>query len=89
LLDQLSLKIPAYESIITTIKANENTFAEAMKKAKAATFEPIIEQSKRFRDSLCAFYVDLFEIFQSIARVFSNKHGSECTSAAARTTLIL
>ena len=33
--------------------------------------------SDRFKSSLCEFYVDLFEFFQAISRVFTQKSGSK------------
>ena len=33
--------------------------------------------SDRFKSSLCNFYVDLFELFKAISRVFTQKSGSK------------
>jgi hypothetical protein len=37
--------------------------------------------SAKFQNSLCAFYVDVFEIIRGIARVFSQKSGSKFFNA--------
>jgi hypothetical protein len=43
--------------------------------------------SQRLRNSLVRFYVDLFDFFQAVARVFSKQDGSESTNAHQRRTL--
>ncbi|ORY10382.1 hypothetical protein BCR34DRAFT_566803 [Clohesyomyces aquaticus] len=76
LLEQLSAKIPAYDSISETKSIIQETFNEALKKAELSSrLPPTVEISDRFQNSLRAFYLDLFEIFQSIARVFTSKSG--------------
>ncbi|OAL52436.1 hypothetical protein IQ07DRAFT_598053 [Pyrenochaeta sp. DS3sAY3a] len=57
LFDELSKRIPAY-----------NELSQILHNAQA---EPSLSQ--RFRDSLRKFYLDLFELFKAVARVFTKK----------------
>jgi hypothetical protein len=68
--EELSKRIPAY-----------NEISQLLAKTKVQT-----QISDRFLGSLRAFYIDLYEFFRSVTRVFSQKNGS--TSILKRIILI-
>lgn len=63
LFNQLNGTIPAYNDLSATLER----------------LTPQITISQAFSTSLHAFYVDIFEIFRGIARVFTKKTGSMLT----------
>jgi hypothetical protein len=60
LFDELSQRIPAYDDMSKVLQS----------------LPPPVEVSQNFACSLRAFYVDLFDIFKGIARIFTQKSGS-------------